>query len=54
MQRKKGIVFLVLILAFAACMLYIHRRVIRAWLKGEEMPKAPKWHCWVSPEKRRS
>ena len=36
------------------CCLYIHRRVIAAWLKGEPMPKAPKWHLWVKRENRRS
>ena len=25
-----------------------------AWLKGEPMPKAPKWHLWVKRENRRS
>ena len=29
-----------------AC-LYVHRRVIKAVIKGEPIPKAPAWHCWV-------
>ncbi len=35
------------------CCCYTHRRVIKALIKGEEMPKAPKWHFWVSADKRR-
>ncbi|MBQ9045580.1 MAG: hypothetical protein IJ112_06520 [Oscillospiraceae bacterium] len=33
--------------ALTACCLYTHRRVIKAVIKGEEMPPAPKWHFWV-------
>ena len=29
------------------------RRVIRALIKHEPMPKAPKWHVWVKKENRR-
>lgn len=29
-----------------AC-LGIHRNVIKALIKGEEMPEAPAWHFWV-------
>ncbi len=36
------------------CCLYTHRRVIKALVKNEPMPKAPKWHCWVKKENRRS
>jgi hypothetical protein len=39
--------------AMAACCAYTHRRVIKAMVTGEEMPKAPKWHCWVPEDKRR-
>jgi len=28
-------------------MLYVHRRVIGAWLKGEELPKPPEGHPCV-------
>ena len=35
------------------CCLYVHRNAIAAAVKGEEMPKAPKWHCWVPKEMRR-
>ena len=33
---------------------FTHRRLIRAWWNGEPKPKAPRWHIWVKPEKRRS
>lgn len=32
---------------------FVHRRVIKAAIKHEPMPKAPKWHFWVKPENRR-
>lgn len=35
------------------CCAFVHRRVIKAVLTGGEMPKAPNWHVWVSPENRR-
>ena len=25
----------------------VHFRAIKAWLKGEPLPEAPAWHCWV-------
>lgn len=36
-----------------ACCLYTHRRVIKAVVNHEPMPKAPKWHVWVKPEGRK-
>ena len=45
-----GIIVAVLIL----CCCFTHRRVIKALIKHEPMPKAPKWHVWVKPENRRS
>ncbi len=30
----------------AGYMIGVHRHVIAAWIKGEEMPKAPWWHTW--------
>ena len=50
---KKIIRILVPTLLMGGC-IYTHRRVVYAWLNGEPMPKAPKWHCWVKPEGRRS
>ncbi len=32
---------------------FVHRRVIKAMIKHEPMPKASEWHCWVKPENRR-
>ncbi len=44
---------LLVIAVLLACCAFVHRRVIRALIKGEEMPKAPKWHTWVPEDKRR-
>jgi len=48
------IVVVAAVLVLLGCWLFIHRRVIRARIKHEPMPKAPDWHFWVKPEKRRS
>ena len=45
-----GITAAVLVLGCA----YTHRRVIKALIKHEPMPKAPQWHVWVKPENRRT
>ena len=52
-DMKKKVVIVVFLILIGVC-LYIHRRVIKALLGMGEMPKAPSWHCWVSPEKRRA
>ena len=39
--------------ALVLCCCYTHRRVIKAAIKGEPMPKAPKWHVWVPKENRK-
>lgn len=44
-----GIIIAVLVL----CCCFTHRRVIKALINHEPMPKAPKWHCWVKKENRR-
>lgn len=36
------------------CCLFIHRRVVKALVRHEQMPKAPKWHFWVPAKGRRS
>ena len=36
------------------CCCFTHRRFIKALIKHEPMPKAPKWHVWVKQENRRS
>ena len=50
---KPGTIILLVVLVLVACCLYTHRRVIKALIKHEPMPKAPKWHFWVSADKRR-
>ncbi len=47
-------IILVIVAVLAVCCCFTHRRVIKALLAHEPMPKAPKWHCWVPKEKRRS
>lgn len=37
----------------ACCCAFTHRRVIKAVINHEEMPKAPSWHFWVKEENRR-
>ena len=49
-----GWIILIIALVLVACCCYTHRRVIRAILKHEPMPKAPSWHVWVKKENRRS
>lgn len=41
-----------IIAAMAICCCFTHRRVIKALITHQPMPKAPKWHCWVKPENR--
>ena len=50
---KKETIIILLLAAFAGGMLYAHRRVIKAWLNDEPMPKAPAWHFWVKEKARR-
>lgn len=49
---KKKTIIGIIICVLAGCFLYTHRRVFRALVNNEPMPKAPKWHCWVKPENR--
>ena len=53
MDKKWKICALIAVCLMIVCCLYTHRRVIKALIKNEPMPKAPKWHCWVKPENRR-
>lgn len=50
---KAGTVIAIACAAVVTCCVYTHRRVIRALITGEEMPKAPEWHFWVPEENRR-
>ncbi len=47
---KSGSVILTVVCALLLCCGFTHRRVIRALIQHEPMPKAPKWHCWVKKE----
>ena len=49
---KRKTIFIIIVLLLITAFVFIHRRVIRALIKGEPMPKAPSWHVWV-PEKDR-
>ena len=44
----------IIVALLVVCCCFTHRRVITALVKHEPMPKAPKWHCWVPKDKRRS
>lgn len=50
---NKGLIIGGVAVVLVACCAYTHRRVIKALIKHEPMPKAPKWHVWVAPENRR-
>ena len=41
---------LIIICLLIVCCAFTHRRVIKALISHEEMPKAPKWHFWVKPK----
>ena len=49
-----GTVIWIIVALLVVCCCSTHRRVIRALIKHEPMPKAPKWHYWVKKENRRS
>ena len=49
---KKKTIFIIIILLLVTVLVYIHRRAIRALIKGEPMPKAPSWHIWVPGKNR--
>lgn len=46
MKKLKKMLVCCLFSAFAGCLLFVHRRVILAAIRGEELPEAPSWHCW--------
>ena len=50
---KTGTIVCIVVCLLVLCCLFTHRRVIQALLKHEPMPKAPKWHFWVSKKNRR-
>ena len=51
---SKGTMIGIIIAVLFLCCCFTHRRVIAALIKNEPIPKAPKWHCWVKKENRRS
>ena len=51
-KNSINIISIIMAVMFVSC-LFVHRRVVRAIIKHEEMPKAPKWHSWVPKDKRR-
>ena len=51
---KPGYIVLIVVCVLLLCCCFTHQRVIRALIKHEPMPKAPKWHFWVKKEGRRS
>ncbi|MBQ9458830.1 MAG: hypothetical protein IJU66_02755 [Oscillospiraceae bacterium] len=48
-MKKKIICFL--FTALLGVCVFIHRSVIYALIKGEELPPAPSWHFWCSNRK---
>ena len=52
-MKKRSIIIIALLLLVACC-LFVHRRVIKALLRHEPLPKAPGWHFWVAAGDRRS
>lgn len=50
---KKNLIRMAVGALLVLCCGFTHRRVIKAVIKGEEMPKAPAWHCWLPKDKRR-
>ena len=50
---KNSTIVLIVIVILMACCPFTHRRVIKAVLKKEPMPKAPNWHFWVPKDQRR-
>ncbi len=43
---KKDTIIRIIACVLVLCCVYAHRRVIRAVIKHEPMPEAPKWHIW--------
>ena len=49
-----GTIILIIAAVLIVCCGFTHRRVFRALVKHEPMPKAPKCHVWVPGDGRRS
>ncbi len=46
MKKLWMIVLICLFSAICGAWVFVHRRVILALIKGEELPEAPSWHFW--------
>ena len=53
MKKDFSAIITIILFIIAGGFLYAHRRVIKAWLNDEPMPKAPAWHFWVKETARR-
>lgn len=42
-----------ILLVEAIVFVIIHRRLIKAIIKGTPRPKAPRWHFWIPKKNRR-
>ena len=49
-MNTAAVIWIVLALIVACC-LFTHRRVIRALIRHEDKPVAPKWHVWCKNRK---
>ena len=45
-MTKGTIILLSIVGVLSVCCGFTHRRVIKALIKHEPMPPAPKWHFW--------
>lgn len=52
-SMSSGTIIWIILAVLVVCCCFTHRRVIRALVKHEPMPKAPKWHVWVPRDGRR-
>lgn len=45
-EKLKKLLPLMVLLCTLAGFVYVHRRVILALIRGEELPEPPAWHVW--------
>lgn len=46
-MKKFGTILLACLFGAAfGVLIFVHRRVILALIRGEELPEAPAWHFW--------
>ena len=51
MKKVNKKVIIIVAAVLIVCWCFTHRRVIRALVRHEPMPKAPKWHFWCRDRK---